>query len=257
MPTIEIGKVRPGPNTRIFFEDIVELAKLIEESEWVSPITLDETGEIKAGERRYRACCYLNDVARRKGDEIPWPEIPYEEFEGNEEEAFLRNVAENAGRQELRFIEWARIFEVYRDKYKYDNARIAKVTGYEETTVSRYLAILKKTHPDIIKRLDNGDKIPVNLLITLHQIPKQEVQLARLDQWYGKPNQENETQQKSKERVGSLSRKKLLKLLRILQDREAQSETVEVVMFIAGLRQKLPNNWHLLLSRKKPPQARE
>lgn len=253
MPLIAIGKLRPGANTRVFFEGIVELAKLIEESGWVSPLSVDETGEIQAGERRWRACCYLNDVARRKGEPQPWLELPYEEFEGD---ALLRNVAENAGRQELRFIEWAHIFEKYRAR-GYDNERIAVLTGYDSTTVSRYLAILEKSHPDIIKRLDNGDRIPVNLLITLHKIPNKEVQLQRLNQWYGAPNQQHETVPKSKERVGSLSRKKLLKLLRILQEKEAQPETVEVVMYIAGLRQKLPNNWHLLLSRKKPPQARE
>lgn len=257
MPQLEIEKIKPGSNTRLFFDGIVELSETIEESGWISPITVNKkTLEIVRGERRWRAATYLNDNARRKGEKPPWPKMPVEWFEGDEREEFSANVAENAARQELRFIEWARIFQKYRENYGLSNDEISKKTGYDSATVSRYISILEKTHPDIIKRLDNGEQIPVSLLISIHTIRNKDTQLLRLDQWYGKPAAEG-TVTESKQRTGKLNRKRLIALLKLLQEKGASQETVEVVQFIAGMRQTLPNKLHLQLGQKRVRQRQE
>lgn len=247
---VEIGKLRPGKNARVFFEDITELAERIRTSGWVSELLITEDGEIIAGERRWRACCYLNDVARRKGEKPPWTKLPCQVKDLDEKEVFDLNVAENAARQELRFIEWCRIFQNYRNEYGYSDPEIASRTGYDAQTVGKYISVIEKLHPDIVKRLDNGEKIPVNLLLKIYSIRNKSVHLVRLEQWYGNPTQ-TAAEPKSRERRSSLSRKKLLALLKVLEQKQAQPETLEVVRYIAGMRETLPHKWHLLLGPKK------
>lgn len=252
------GALRPGQNKRRFFPGIAELASTIEESQRVMPLQVTPDGEIIAGERRWRATKLLNENAIRNGEEAPWAKIPCEVIEVEDSQKFDWNVQENMGRQDFRFIELAHIFREYRETYNYTVEQIGKRTGYNPTTVSAYIAILDKLHPDIISRLENGELISTDILIRLKSIKDQEVQKLRLEQWLGNPITESGTEAKqARARTAMLSRRKLMALIKVLQQAEADPETIAVASYIAGLRETLPHKWHLKLSRPRPPGAPE
>ncbi len=237
---IPIDRIKPGDNNRRFFPGLEALADQIAVTKWVQVVEVDTDGNLISGERRYRACQILNDRARRARTEIPWPELPGNVIEPESSlDAFDANIRENAGRLELRFIEWARIFQAYREKHGLSNAEIAQRCGYEEASVSRYISILEKCHPDIIARLENGEQIPIQVLIQIHSIRDKNVQLTRLEQWHGNPAPETENQ-KAKQRQSKLPRSKMLKLIAALEDYGASEETLTVARYMAGMRATLP-----------------
>lgn len=250
---VPIERLSPGNNQRQFFEGIEELAQLIKESEWVNVLHIKPNGEIVAGERRWRACKHLNALAKQAGEPKPWPELPCLIDESDDESGIYDiGVSENSGRSQLRFIETARIMRYYRDERGLDSSTVGRKTGFAKDTVNRYLAILEKCHPDIIKRLDNGEQISTDILIRVHGL-KKDLQLLRLEQWQGTaPITESETS-KVRQRKAGLSRRKLGALVKILQESGAADETIQVAQFIAGMRETLPHKWHLKLSRRRPP----
>lgn len=242
---VQIGDIRPGSNQRKFIDGVEELAKLIERSNWVCPLVVTSDGEIVAGERRYRACLLLKR-----------PSIPIEIFDGTEQEYLDRNAVENLGRREFRFIELARIFAAQRAAGR-KNDEIALRTGYNTDTVSRYINSLEKLHPDIVKRLDNGDIIQTEYLLKLYTIKNKDVQLLRLNQWLGNPIESSKAPETANQsRTNPLRRKKMVQLIKVLQDSGATDETIQVAQYLAGMRQTLPHKWHLKLSPKRQTQAK-
>jgi hypothetical protein len=253
---IPYERLKPGPNPRRFFPGLVELAGRIEKSGKVDPLTVLPDGSILSGERRWRSCGLLNENARKAGQPIPWPTLPVLVDAYNEKANRDWAVNANLGRVDFRFIELAHIFEDYRTQVGLSDKEIAETTGYDVDTVGRYVRILEKTHPDIISRLENGEQFPIELLIKIHTIPDKEVQKLRLEQWLGNPAPESETA-KQRERRPVLSRRKMVALVKLLQEQGAAEETVAVAQFITGMRQTLPHKWHLRLSRRPRQQATE
>lgn len=241
-----INELRPGKNSRKFFPDLESLADQIAESGWVQTLQVKPDGEIIAGERRFRACQILH---KRDGS---WSKLPCIVIDADDNEAFDLNALENLGRAELRFIELARIFQSYREVYGKSNEEIGKACGFRAETVSRYISILEKCHPDIITRLENGDEIPPHVLINVHRISDKEVQKVRLEQWLGTAPVTASEVKPSKQRVSKLSRRKMLQVVQLLQE-VATEETIQVAQYLAGLRQTLPNKWHLRLSQTRRP----
>lgn len=247
---VDINKLSPGNNQRKFFPELGELAGAIESSGWVQTLEVDSNCVIIAGERRWRACRLLNDTALKVGSELPWPQLPcMVSGDMTDEQVFGKNVAENMGRVDLRFIELARIFAAYRERFGLDNDSIGKRTGFRPETVSRYISIVEKCHPDIIARLDNGESIPVDYLIKIHTIRDKEVQKLRLEQWLGNPVTESEATAKSRQRATALSRRKMVALVHLLQKSDYPPEAIAVAQFMAGMKPTLPGKLHLKLSR--------
>lgn len=249
--SIPIERLRPGKNARVHFSEIVALSERIAESGRVVQLQVKPDGSIVAGERRYRACQVLNENARKTKQPLPWKSIPCEVVDFSDSDARDWNVNENLGRDNFRFIELARIMVGYRES-GLNNADIAKKTGYVEETVSKYISILSNVHPEIIARLDAGEIIKTDTLIRLNGIRDREVQKLRLEQWLGNPVAESEVTP-ARERTPMLSRRKVMALVKVLQESEAEPETVQTVLYIAGLRQTLPHKWHLKLSRPRQP----
>lgn len=249
---IAIEEIEPGLNTRLFFPGIPELAGLIEDSNNVADLEVDEDLIIVSGERRWRACKLLNEKAKKEGKPPPWPKLPCKIVKGDSKKKFDRHVSENAGRENLRFIEQARLFKKYRDE-GLDNVTIGKKTGFDHTTVSRYCSILEKTNPKIIAILDNGGLIPIDTLIKIHSIPNHDVQLLRFEQWRGTAALTSNEAKPSKQRGAALNRRKQMKLIHLLQEQNYNPEAIMVAQFIAGERTTLPNQLHLKLSRRKAP----
>lgn len=252
---IPIEELEPGINSRQFFPGIQELADLIANSGNVVDLEVDQDLVIVSGERRYRACQLLNQNALKEGKVAPWPKLPCKIIVGDSNKKFDRHVAENAGRENLRFIEQARVFKKYRDEQGLDNATIGKKTGFDSTTVSRYCTILEKTNPKIIALLDDGKLIPIDVLYKLSLIPHHDVQLLRFEQWQGTAALTGNEAKQSKQRGTALSRRKQLNLISVLQEAKYSPEAIMVAQFIAGQRNTLPNQLHLKLSRKRrlPP----
>lgn len=249
----ETDRLSPGNNQRLFFPGIVELSELIADSGHVAELEVTDKGVIVAGERRWRACRLLNENAKKLGEPIPWPKLPVLIVESDK--YFDRNVSENSGREQLRFIEWARIFKTYRDDYDLTNEQIAKKTGYDAFTVSRYINVLQKLNPKIVSQLEEGKVYPVDVLIKISTITDNDVQLLRLEQWLGTAAiQSNETAP-AKQRATALTRRKQLALIKLLQENNYPPEAIAVAQFIAGQKSTLPNQLHLKLSRKRrqPP----
>lgn len=249
----DTDKLTPGNNQRMFFPGIVELSELIADSGNVAELEVTDRGVIVSGERRWRAVCLLNENARKAKEEIPWPRLPVQIVKA--EEYFDRNVSENAGREQLRFIEWARIFKTYRDNYSLTNEQIAKKTGYDAFTVSRYINVVEKLNPKIVSQLEDGKQFPVDVLIKISSIQDKEVQLLRLEQWLGTAALQTSDVKQSKQRGTALSRRKQIALIKLLQEANYPPEAVAVAQFIAGQKQTLPNQLHLKLSRKRRQQA--
>lgn len=250
----ETDRLTPGNNQRMFFPGIVELSELIADSGHVAELEVTDKGVIVSGERRWRACCLLNDSAKKKGEDIPWPKLPVFIVEPDAD-YFTRNVSENAGREQLRFIEWARIFKTYREKYELTNEQIAKKTGYESFTVSRYINVVEKLSPKIVSKLEDGVIYPTDILIKLSQIKDHEVQLLRLEQWLGTAAHQTSDVKQAKQRSTALSRRKQVALIKLLQEANYPPEAIAVAQFIAGQKATLPNQLHLKLSRKRRPQV--
>lgn len=254
---VDITTLSPGNNQRVFFPGLEELANLIDDSKWVQNLYVNPDGTIDAGERRYRACKLLNERASKQGLPIPWPKLPCMVWDGDENERFDLNVAENAGRVDLRFIELARLMQRYREGRGLDNASIGKKTGFHPDTVDRYIKILDRSHPKIIERLDNGEQIPIEYLIKIHTIRDKDIQLLRLEQWLGNPVTEATDDPKSKQRKAGLSRRKMVAVVSLLQESGATDETIQVAQFMAGMRTTLPHKWHLKLSQKRRHQPQD
>ncbi len=252
---VEIDKLSPGNNQRVFFLGIVELANQIEASGRIVPLDIARSGRIIAGERRYRAACLLNENAKKNRKKLPWPMLEVRVLDLTDQETLDWNVQENLGRSDFRFIELARIFLAYRET-GLNNRQIMAKTGYNEDTVGRYLNILEKAHPDIIARLDKGEIIPTDLLITLHTIKPQDIQLVRLEQWLGNPVTESETV-KTRERRSVLPRRKLMQLIKLMGEANYPPEAIQTVQFIVGARDSLPGKIHQKLSHRRPRQVRE
>lgn len=253
----DIDSLSPGDNQRKFFPGLEELAGLIEESGWVNTLEVNDDGTIIGGERRWRACKILNAKAESAGTLIPWPQLPCMVNFLDEKAAFQRNVAENMGRVDLRFIEISRIFKSYRDRYGFSDSQIGAKCGYSAETVHRYISILDRCHPDIIKRLDNGEQISVEFLTKIYTIRDKEIQLLRLNQWLGNPTEQTSEAAPSRERAAALSRRKMVALIKLLQQGNYQEETIQIAQFIAGMRNTLPNKLHLKLSRKQRQPRRD
>lgn len=253
---VDIDRLSPGDNQRKFFPGLEDLASAIAINGWVNTLEIQSDGSIIAGERRWRACKILNAKAAEKGDKLPWPQLPCMVNFLDEKAAFQRNVAENMGRVDLRFIELSRIFQSYRERFGLGDSEIGSKCGYSSETVHRYISIIERVHPDILKRLDNGEQISVEFLTKIYTIRDKDIQLLRLNQWLGNPTEQSEATP-SRERAAALSRRKMVALIKLLQAGNYQEETIQVAQFIAGMRSSLPNKLHLKLSRRQPRPHRD
>ena len=137
---IEISKIHPNPNQpRTYFDEeaLQELANSIHEMGIVSPITLrqldDDTYQIIAGERRYRA-------SKLAGlDKIP----AYIKTNQDEQHVQLMALIENIQREDLNAIEIALTFYRLMEEYNLTQERLSERVGKKRTTIANYLRLLR------------------------------------------------------------------------------------------------------------------
>lgn len=137
---IELSKIHPNPNqprTHFDQEALQELANSIREMGIVSPITLrqmdDDTYQIIAGERRYRA-------AKLVGlDKIP----AYIKTNQDEQHVQLMALIENIQREDLNAIEIALCYHKLMEEYNLTQEGLSERVGKKRATIANYLRLLK------------------------------------------------------------------------------------------------------------------
>lgn len=137
---IEISKIHPNPNQpRTYFDEeaLQELANSIHEMGIVSPITLrqldDDTYQIIAGERRYRA-------SKLAGlDKIP----AYIKTNQDEQHVQLMALIENIQREDLNAIEIALCYYKLMEEYSLTQEGLSERVGKKRATIANYLRLLK------------------------------------------------------------------------------------------------------------------
>lgn len=136
---IPVVLVRAGENDRKHFDEraLRELADSIAAHGLAQPITLRTiTGsneyEIVAGERRFRAISQV----------LGWDTVPAIVRDLSDEDAAALMLVENTSRVDLDPIAEANAFRVRRDRFGWDDARIAKTAGVSVERVRNRLALL-------------------------------------------------------------------------------------------------------------------
>ena len=133
---IEINPYQP----RVFFdeESIAELANSIEENGLVQPITIRNKGlryELIAGERRLRACKYLN-----------YESIPAYIISSSDSESMYMAVIENVQREDLSAIEEAKAYLRIMQLNNMTQGELAQKIGKSQPAIANKIRLL---HLDI------------------------------------------------------------------------------------------------------------
>lgn len=136
---VELSAISPNPNqprTHFDEEALDELATSIRELGVISPITLrkneDETYQIIAGERRYRA-------AKMVGLKT----IPAYIKTAADEQVMEMALIENIQREDLNAIEIALTYQRLMDEYSLTQERMSQRVGKKRATIANYLRLLR------------------------------------------------------------------------------------------------------------------
>ena len=136
---IEIGKIVANPNQprRDFNEEALqELADSIKELGVIQPITLrkmeDDTYQIIAGERRYRA-------SQLAGKET----IPAYILKADDEDTMEMALIENIQREDLNALEIALAYQQLIEQHNLSQEQLSKRIGKGRATIANFLRLLK------------------------------------------------------------------------------------------------------------------
>lgn len=136
---VELSAISPNPNqprTHFDEEALDELATSIRELGVISPITLrkneDDTYQIIAGERRYRA-------AKKVGLKT----IPAYIKTAADEQVMEMALIENIQREDLNAIEIALTYQRLMDEYSLTQERMRQRVGKKRATIANYLRLLR------------------------------------------------------------------------------------------------------------------
>ena len=136
---VELSAISPNPNqprTHFDEEALDELATSIRELGVISPITLrkneDDTYQIIAGERRYRA-------AKKVGLKT----IPAYIKTAADEQVMEMALIENIQREDLNAIEIALTYQRLMDEYSLTQERMSQRVGKKRATIANYLRLLR------------------------------------------------------------------------------------------------------------------
>ena len=136
---IEIGKIFANPNQprRDFNEEALqELADSINELGVIQPITLrkmeDDTYQIIAGERRYRASQLAGKTT-----------IPAYILKADDEDTLERALIENIQREDLNALEIALAYQQLIEQHNLSQEQLSKRIGKGRATIANFLRLLK------------------------------------------------------------------------------------------------------------------
>lgn len=216
---IEIDKIVANPNQprREFApEALKELADSIREIGIIQPITLrkldDETYQIIAGERRFRASQLAGLTT-----------IPAYIRTADDENVMEMALIENIQREDLNAVEIALAYQHLMEEYNLTQERLSERVGKKRATITNYLRLLKLPAPIQMglqkKQIDMGH---ARALVTLND-PKLQVKLYE------------ETVQ------NSYSVRRIEEIVKALLEGETQANVAQ-----APKRSKMSKDFHLL-----------
>lgn len=216
---IEIDKIVANPNQprREFApEALKELADSIREIGIIQPITLrkldDETYQIIAGERRFRASQLAGLTT-----------IPAYIRTADDENVMEMALIENIQREDLNAVEIALAYQHLMEEYNLTQERLSERVGKKRATITNYLRLLKLPAPIQMglqkKQIDMGH---ARALVTLND-PKLQVKL------YEETVQNN------------YSVRRIEEIVKALQEGEAQVNVAQTPK-----RSKMSKDFHLL-----------
>ncbi len=242
---IDFGAINLGKhyNPRLFRGSIVELAKLIETSQWLSPLLVENrAGEywLIQGTRRFAAITYIRDCDRKAGRQPRWQNVPVTVYsQSSKLKTFRLAAVENMGRRELNPYEKAILFKEMGARFDFGDAQIADELGVSRSQVSNHLRILKRINPQIEKAMANGVVIPYRQLIDWICFEGRS-QIARFDKW--KRTEKSKTKPATPHsRPNRVRVEKFLRHLRMDFDAdEIPTYVIQIVQWLAGHRKKPP-----------------
>ena len=136
---IPLDQIEANPNQpRREFDDeaLHELAESIKAIGIIQPITLrklnEDSYQIIAGERRYRACCSLN-----------MKQVPciIEDYDDKQTQTLA--IIENIQREDLSPLEEAKAYQALIKEYGYSQTELADIVGKKQSTIANKLRLLK------------------------------------------------------------------------------------------------------------------
>jgi ParB/RepB/Spo0J family partition protein len=146
---IPLNKIRLNdaqPRKHYDDEKIKALAESIQSEGLIQPIIVSQTGTrpvIIAGHRRYLAYKYLGKEA------IPC----IVEIKRRDHDDFTKlALIENLQREDLNSLELAQSLYELKEVSKVNQAELAKITGYAESQISKYLNVFKRVKDDNTKK---------------------------------------------------------------------------------------------------------
>lgn len=148
---VSTDRIKPNPNQpRKFFtkESLDELSKSILEHGILQPLSvrfIDDTYELIAGERRFRA----SKLANQKF-------VPCIVINIDDEKSSVLALLENIQREDLNFIEEALAYEKLIKEYGYTQQELATKLGKNQSTIANKLRILKLDDLVKIKIVENN-----------------------------------------------------------------------------------------------------
>lgn len=168
---LSLSSLAPNPNQprRSFSEEsLVDLMNSIKEMGVIQPLIVrprgDETYEIVAGERRWRA-------AQMAG----YSTVPAIVRELSDSESFEVALIENVQREDLNPLDTAEAYETLIRKYAYTHEVLAQRIGKDRTNITNYLRLLKL--PDPIKEDLRRDRLSMGHARTLLAVDDLPVQM--------------------------------------------------------------------------------
>jgi len=150
--TLPIETLDPNPyqpRHNIIAEDVLSLAKSIEQSGLLQPIAVRPAGaryQIIAGERRWAAA-----------KSIGWTHVPVVVREANDEQMLELALIENIQREDLNAIDRAAAYRNFCERFSLKSEEVARRLGEDRTTVVNYLRLLEL--PSSIQDLVAGGQI--------------------------------------------------------------------------------------------------
>ncbi|MBL7081068.1 MAG: ParB/RepB/Spo0J family partition protein, partial [Candidatus Omnitrophica bacterium] len=147
---LKTKEIRPSPyqpREAIDPQELGELAQSIKEKGVIQPILVrkkEDGFELIAGERRWKAACFLN-----------LEEIPALVKEVKDEECLELALIENIQRQDLNPIEQAKAFQYLINKFGLTHEGVAQILGKARVSITNILRLLKLS-PEIQNEIKKG-----------------------------------------------------------------------------------------------------
>lgn len=171
-------------NARKKYDGIGELAASIRERGLLTPLEVRKNPDgpgylLVSGFRRHKAIASLRAETPR-GKAKPFPKVAVQLFAGDEQEAYLRNLAENGGRRDLRVWELGLRCIELKERFGLDAVDIAKTMGCSKGYAYQSIKITTMA-PAILTHCQRTD-VPVNLLVLWSSKPHA-TQLKEFHSW--------------------------------------------------------------------------